>query len=70
MDNTEIEKRLEIVEAKIAVLKGKVEQKDKPEVIPWWKQIVGTFAVDPAHEEIERLGREYRMAQRDFENKE
>ncbi len=68
MTNIEIEKRLEIVEAEIAVLKSKVEKKDETTALPWWKQIVGTFADDPAHEEAMRLGREYREAQKDFED--
>ena len=41
--------------------KSGIEKKD----LPWWKQIIGTFADDPAHEEAMRLGREYRLAQRE-----
>ena len=66
MTNTEIEKRLEIVEAEIAVLKSKVEQKSDSEK-PWYKQIP-KFGGNPAYEEAMRLGREYREAQRDFED--
>ncbi len=29
-------------------------------LLPWWKQIAGTFANDPMHAEAMRLGREYR----------
>lgn len=68
MTNIEIEKRLKILEAEIAVLKSKVEQKSETNAVPWWKQIIGTFADDPAHEEAMRLGREYREAQKDFED--
>lgn len=67
MTNIEIEKRLEILEAEIAVLKSKVENKDATKATLWWKERIGTFADDPAHEEAMRLGREYREAQRDFE---
>lgn len=33
--------------------------------MPWWKERIGIFANDPAHEEAVRLGREYRLAQRE-----
>ncbi len=64
MTNTEIEKRLEILEAEVALLKNKVEKKDDNNEIPWWKQHLGVFADDPAHEEAMRLGREYRESQK------
>lgn len=68
MTNIEIEKRLAVLEAEIAVLKSKVEKKEETNAVPWWKQRIGTFADDPAHEEAVRLGREYRQAQTDFED--
>lgn len=63
MTNREIEKRLEILEAEVALLKSKVEKKDETKT-PWWEEIAGTFADDPAFEEAMRLGREYRESQK------
>ena len=64
MTNIEIEKRLAVLETEVASLKGKIEEKDDKNELPWWKQIIGTFADDPAHEEAMRLGREYRESQK------
>ncbi len=64
MSQTEIEKRLSDLEKEVAVLKQKI-QKEENEKIPWWKQRMGIFADDPAHEEAMRLGREYRVSQRE-----
>ena len=67
MSNTEVEKRISVLESELALLKQKfekIEEKDNPEV-PWWKERMGIFADDPAHEEAMRLGREYRLAQRE-----
>ena len=63
MTNSEIEKRLEILEAEVASLKSKVEKKVEAKT-PWWKDHLGIFADDPAHEEAMRLGREYRESQK------
>ena len=64
MSNTEMEKRISVLESELALLKQKFEKIEKKE-LPWWKQIIGTFADDPAHEEAMRLGREYRLSQRE-----
>ncbi len=64
MSNTQVEKRISILESELALLKQKLEKIEKNE-LPWWKQIIGTFADDPAHEEAMRLGREYRLSQRE-----
>jgi hypothetical protein len=69
MSNTEIEKRLSDLEKEVAVLKEKAQKEEKTKE-PWWKQIVGTFADDPAHEEAMRLGREYRLSQKEDYDKE
>lgn len=69
MSNTEIEKRLSDLEKEVAVLKEKAQKEEKAKE-PWWKQIVGTFADDPAHEEAMRLGREYRLSQKEDYDKE
>ena len=64
MTNNEIEKRLEMLEAEVALLKSEVKKKGNKSEIPWWKQRIGIFADDPAHEEAMRLGREYRESQK------
>lgn len=64
MANTELEKRLSVLEAEMAMLKSKVEQKNGTSEIAWWKKRMGVFADDPAHEEAMRLGREYRESQK------
>ncbi len=65
MTNIEIEKRIAVLETEVALLKSKAEKKGDTTELPWWKQIIGTFANDPAHEEAMRLGREYRLSQRE-----
>jgi len=67
MSNNEMETRISVLEKELNILKSKfekIEKKKEPEVA-WWKERMGTFADDPAHEEAMRLGREYRLAQRE-----
>ncbi len=64
MSKTEVEKRLSALEKEVAFLKQKIEKDEKAKE-PWWKQIAGTFADDPIYDEAMRLGREYRLAQRE-----
>lgn len=58
------------LELRIATLEAKVEKLQRelkavvPNGQPWWQQIVGAFADDPAFEEAMRLGREYRESLR------
>ncbi len=66
MTNTEIEKRLETLEAEVALLKSKTEKKSDAEK-PWYKQIP-KFGGNPAYEEATKLGREYRQSQKKFED--
>lgn len=66
MTNNEIEKRLAVLEAEVALLKSKTEKNGNVEK-PWYKQIP-KFGGNPAYEEATRLGREYRESQKDFEN--
>jgi hypothetical protein len=49
----EVEQRLRKVEKDLAELKAAMAP-DRKE--PWYRQIVGTFANDPVHREIVRLG--------------
>lgn len=64
MSNTELEHRIAVLEKEVAFLKQKIE-KDEKSKEPWWKQIAGTFADDPMYDEAMRLGREYRLSQRE-----
>ena len=64
MTNSEIEKRIAVLEAEVSSLKSKVEKKDDINEIPWWKQRIGMFADNPAYDEAMRLGREYRESQK------
>ena len=66
MSNTELEKRLEALEAEVAILKGKIGEQENSEK-PWYKKIP-KFGGNPAYEEASRLGREYRESQKDFED--
>jgi hypothetical protein len=53
-----LEQRVAALEAEMAQVKATLE--DQETAIPWWKQIKGAFANDPAFEEAMRLGRKYR----------
>ncbi|MDQ2746931.1 MAG: hypothetical protein M3T96_06705 [Acidobacteriota bacterium] len=64
MTSSEIETKFKTLESEIAVLKEKVEKIEKPK-LPWWQEIAGTFANDPIYDEAMRLGREYRLSQRE-----
>ena len=64
MSNTELENRISALEKEVALLKSKIEKEEKSKA-PWWKERIGIFADDPAHEEAMRLGREYRLSQRE-----
>jgi len=68
MTNIEIEKRIQTLEAEVALLKNKVEKNGKAEK-PWYKQIP-KFGGNPAYEEASKLGREYRQSQQDLEDEE
>ena len=64
MTTKELEKRIAVLEAEVALLKSNKQKNDDKGELPWWKQIIGTFADDPGHEEAMRLGREYRESQK------
>lgn len=70
MSNAELENRIAVLEKEVALLKGKVDSKGKVDnkseaKKPWWEEIAGTFADDPIYDEAMRLGREYRLSQRE-----
>ena len=66
MTNIELEKRIEHLEAEVALLKGNAAKNGNSEK-PWYKQIP-KFGGNPAYEEAAKLGREYRESQRDVED--
>jgi hypothetical protein len=61
MSNTELEARLIALETEVARLK--VQQQTSAET-PWWKEILGSFANDPAYDEAMQLGQQYRESLR------
>lgn len=64
MATTEIEIRVSALENEIATLKEKLAKMEKTSP-SWWQKISGTFANDTDYDEAMRLGREYRLAQKD-----
>lgn len=54
----QLEERIADLEAEVERLKSKVE--NRVSLKPWWEQIIGAFADNPAYDEAMRLGREYR----------
>ena len=59
---------LEVLEQRVAQLEQDVSQlksnSSNHTGRPWWERVAGRFENDPAYDEIVRLGREYREAQR------
>jgi len=64
MDATEIEKRVSVLESEISTMKEKLDKLEKSPA-NWWQKISGSFADDADYEEAMRLGRQYRVAQKD-----
>ncbi len=54
----QLEERVADLEAEVTRLKNKIENNSSSK--PWWEQIVGTFADNPAYDEAMNLGHEYR----------
>jgi hypothetical protein len=63
MATSRLEERLAALESEVARLREDLECLDRP-AQPWWNQIVGTFADDPAFEKASELGRRYRKSLR------
>ena len=56
---TSIEDRVRALESEVAQLKRRLERSPSP-TDPWWKEVTGAFAGDPAFQEAARLGRQWR----------
>ena len=63
MATVPLRNRVEALESEVARLKAKLENSPTASK-PWWEQIWGSFAGDPAFQEAMQLGRQYREAQR------
>ena len=61
MTSVPLKDRVAALETEVAQLKAKLESAASKE--PWWHQIWGSFADDPAFHEAMRLGRQYRESQ-------
>jgi hypothetical protein len=62
MASARLEERVAALEAEVAKLKRKLEERDL--IAPWWEQIAGTFQNDPLYERAMRLGQQYRQSLR------
>lgn len=60
MATTNVEKRLQALEAEVAELRRRLETTAPSPTEPWWKKIAGTFPGDASDEEAFRLGQEWR----------
>ena len=62
MPSSRLEQRVATLEAEVATLKRKLEERETS--TPWWEQIVGTFENDPIYDHAMRLGQQYRQSVR------
>ena len=59
-----IEESLSILETEVSKLKISFMTTPQP-IKPWWEEIIGVFANDPAFDEAIAIGREYRKSWKD-----
>lgn len=57
----ELEERVTLLEQELRQLKEQMASRSE---VPWYRQILGQFKEDPAFDEIVRLGRQIREAER------
>jgi uncharacterized small protein (DUF1192 family) len=62
MASTRLEQRVAALEAAVARLKSKLEERETSK--PWWEQIVGTLQNDPIYDHAMQLGQQYRRSLR------
>lgn len=60
-----LEERVALLETEVMKLKRHLST-PPGNTLPWWEQIMGTFADTPAFDEAVQLGRQYREAQTEF----
>ncbi len=59
-----LEERAAVLEAQIKQWNQEQTAAETAEGRPWWEKIVGIYQDDPAFDEAERLGREWRESSR------
>lgn len=64
MTATQLARRVSALEQEVKLLKQRLESNAPSDGRPWWEKEVGKFVNDPIFDEIVRLGRKYREAQR------
>ena len=69
MASTEIEVRISVLEREVSTLKSKLTQFEQRPQTAWWQEISGSFANDADYDEAMRLGREYRLSQKERNSK-
>jgi hypothetical protein len=62
MASSQLERRVAALEAEVASLKNKLEE--KAQTLAWWEQIAGTFKNDLIYDHAMRLGQHYRQSLR------
>ena len=59
-----LEERVAVLEAQIKQLNQQQTASETAASSPWWEKIAGIYQDDPAFDEAERLGREWRESSR------
>ena len=63
MSNATLEERVAMLEAEVARIRARENERYSAECTPWWEKRFGAFKDDPGYDEIVRLGAEYRKSQ-------